>query len=69
MVYCLPYDNLFKKQICAGSDLLLNISLVGGQSLKWINHEREVRSIHLQLIYIHLQLIYITTSDILSNKS
>ena len=32
---------LFKKWICACSELLLNISLTGGQWLKWINHECE----------------------------
>ena len=37
----LDYSILVKKQIHACSDLLLNISLAGGQSLKWINHERE----------------------------
>ena len=27
--------------ICAGGDLLFNISLLGSQSLKWINQEHE----------------------------
>ena len=37
---------IFKKYIDARSDLLLYISLTGGQSLKWINHEREGRVIY-----------------------
>ena len=36
----LTYVRMFKEYIRAGSDLLLNISLAGGQSLKWISHER-----------------------------
>ena len=37
---------MYKKYIIAQSDLLLNISLVGGQSLKWINHERDGQMIY-----------------------
>ena len=37
---------IFKKYIDARSDLLLDISLAGGQSLKSINHERKVRVIY-----------------------
>ena len=36
------YVTLLDKLIRARNDLLLNISLAGGQSLKWINHERKV---------------------------
>ena len=42
----LRYSVLFKKQIPTLSDLLLIISLAGGQSLKWINQEREARMIY-----------------------
>ena len=38
--------DLLKKKILAYSDLLLNIPLAGGQSLKWINHEREAQMIY-----------------------
>ena len=31
-----------KKMIEAGSDLLLNISLIGDQSLKWMIHKDKV---------------------------
>ena len=38
-----------KKKVCTFSDLLLKISLAGGQSLNWINHESqcEARMIYL----------------------
>ena len=42
---------LESKLICAGGDLLLNISLAGGQSLKWINQKREAAN---QLV-VHVQ--------------
>ena len=44
--YILIHRQMFKKTIRARSDLLLNISLAGGQSFKWINHEREARMIN-----------------------
>ena len=50
LTYSTGRKRLLKKYIRAGGDLLLNTSLVGGQSTKWIKHEdereREVRVIY-----------------------